>query len=155
MTVTPPEPAADPGPRTTEPAASPPPGVDPPRGLGERGRRLWRQSKPAHLPPAQRLLLEEACRIADRLERLDAILRGDERDWMRFQPDITGTVVRVVVDSVLAESRQQALALKALVSELRQGAATAQPSKSEESGLDELARKREERLATRLPVPGV
>lgn len=94
--------------------------------------------------PAQSVLLEEACRIADRLDKLDTILRGDADAWMRFRVDESGTEVTVTLDKVLAEARQQAVALKTIVTELRQSAGKAE-SEREASGSDELARRREER----------
>jgi len=101
------------------------------------------------LRPAERVLAEEACRIADRLEALDRILRGDEEAWLSFRAlNEDGSIVRVVVTGVLAEARQQQTALKGLVSELRQsigkGAAPEQPK---EAGADDLAARREARRA--------
>ncbi|WP_258401554.1 hypothetical protein [Micromonospora saelicesensis] len=89
--------------------------------LGTRGRRLWQQCTDdgAALKPAERVLLEEACRTADRLDTLDRILRGDEDAWMRFRVNDGGDEVTVVVNSVLSEARQQQVALKALLAELR------------------------------------
>lgn len=90
--------------------------------LGERGRRLWQQytDDGAALKPAERVLLEEACRTADRLDTLDRILRGDEDAWLRFRSlNDDGSIVSVVVNNVLSEARQQQVALKALLAELR------------------------------------
>lgn len=72
------------------------------------------------LAPERRVLLEEACRIADRLDRLDALLSGDSGSWVRLVED-KGDPERqiVVVDRALAEARQQAVALKQLIAELR------------------------------------
>lgn len=77
------------------------------------------------LSPAERVLLEEACRLADRLDRLDAILRGDLDAWMRFRASDDGAEVTVVVDRVLSEARQQQLALRQVLAELRQSRAGA------------------------------
>ncbi|TWJ23118.1 hypothetical protein [Micromonospora endolithica] len=103
--------------------------------MGVRGRRLWREviEGGATLRPAERVLLEEACRAADRLDVLDRILRGDEDAWMRLHTaNEDGSIVKVVLNNALAEARQQQVALKALVAELRtsQGGAAApqQPS---------------------------
>ncbi|WFE45317.1 hypothetical protein [Verrucosispora sp. WMMD1129] len=99
--------------------------------LGTRGRRLWQQvsGEVGELRPAEAVLLEEACRIADRLDVLDRILRGDEDAWMRLHSaNEDGSIVKVVLNNALAESRQQAVALKQLLAELRQGrAASKQP----------------------------
>lgn len=92
-----------------------------PPGLSTRGRRLWRQvvdDGPA-LRPAELVLLEEACRIADRLDRIESILSGSDEGWMRLRVSDDGTEVTVTVDRVLAEARQQQVALKGLLAELR------------------------------------
>ena len=62
------------------------------------------------------VLLEEACRIADRLDRLDGVLSG--RDFLRVGQDEDGDYV-LRVDSALSEARQQANVLKQLVAALR------------------------------------
>lgn len=100
-----------------------------PAGLGERGRRMWRESLAIwSLTPAHLVLLEEACRIADRLEMLNTIiLRGSvgvNTDAAQFA-DISG---------LLAESRQQSAALKALLAEIRQGQHGAAPAKVDPAG---------------------
>jgi hypothetical protein len=112
-------------------------------GLGPRGRRLWREMAGDKLDASKRVLLEEACRIADRLDKLDALLLGDVDAWFRFTADDSGAEVTVTVDKALSEARHQAVALKQIVSELRQGAA----AKPETGGsvLDQLAARREAR----------
>lgn len=100
--------------------------TDAPAGLAERGATLWREwVTPDHrLSPGHLVLVAEAARIADRLERLDAFLRGDAREWVHFAGQLAeGADMRVTVDGALVEARQQALALKALVAEIRQGQA--------------------------------
>ncbi|MFG1776626.1 hypothetical protein ACGFIG_09375 [Micromonospora sp. NPDC049048] len=90
--------------------------------LGVRGSRLWQEiaDEGGELKPGERVVLEEACRTADRLDTIDRILRGDEDSWMRFRSmNEDGTVVAVQINNVLAEARQQQVALKALLAELR------------------------------------
>lgn len=104
-------------------------GADFPAGLGERGRQMWRDSLAIwSLTPAHLVLLEEACRIADRLELLDSILRAKtahvEPSALEF-PDFAGQ---------LAESRQQSAALKALLAEIRQGQYGASPAAVDPAG---------------------
>lgn len=88
--------------------------------LGGRGRQLYREVLEAHpdLGPRERVLLEEAARSADRLERLDRLLRGDTDEFasVRFANGRT----ELVVDKTLAEARAQQASLARLLSELRQ-----------------------------------
>lgn len=94
------------------------------------------------LPPAQRVLLEEACRIADRLDTLDDFLDGRRDSWMKFHArNEDGSIVEVVVDKALGEARQQATALKQLIAELRAagGAAKPAPTTGKVAGVADLA----------------
>ena len=50
--------------------------------LGPRGRRLWADMSGLQLGPAHRVLLQEACRTADRLDRLDRMLDNRD-DWIQ------------------------------------------------------------------------
>lgn len=97
------------------PAAPQPP--EPPEPT--RGEALYERLC-AGLGPAQDALLVEACRIVDRLDRLDAALEDREGRWLTLQVAEDVTQVTVVVDRALAEARQQAGTLKQLVAELRQ-----------------------------------
>ena len=49
-----------------------------PTGLGARGHRLWAALAESIPGPAHLVLVEEACRIADRLDRLDRALVDSE-----------------------------------------------------------------------------
>jgi hypothetical protein len=77
------------------------------------------------------------------------LLAGDANDWLELQ-EVKGHegIAEIVIDKSLSEARQQALALKGLLAELRQmrggklARASAGGSKS-----DDLAAKRAERLA--------
>lgn len=89
-----------------------------PKGLSAGGRKLWREIEEAHeLDAPQRVHLEEACRIKDRLDKLDQILRGDVSFWAEVIEE-RGTVT-VRVDSALSEARQQANQMKQLLTSLR------------------------------------
>lgn len=113
-----------------------------------RGRRLWDDMGGDALTGGRRVLLEEACRIADRLDRLDAILAGSSEDWLSFV-ETKGMPDRqeIVIDKPLAEARQQATALKQLIAELRQGESAGGEQDQGGSILDELAAARAKRLA--------
>jgi len=120
--------------------------------LGVRGQRTWDALGGTDLAPAQRLLLEEICRTADRLDRLDRQLRGDEDAWMRFHSlNEDGSIVHVVINNLLSEARQQQVALKQLLGEFRQaggGAGKAEPGpQAGGSFRDDLRARRAARLA--------
>lgn len=94
--------------------------------LGGRGRRLWLATTEdwPDLTSRERVLLEEACRAADRLDVLDRILRGAADDWLRFHAaNEDGSIVKVVVNGALMEVRQQQTTLARLLAELRQSRA--------------------------------
>ncbi len=96
---------------------------------GSRGERLFVALCEARsLGPAERVLAEEAGRLADRLDRLDRHLQDGA--WLRLLTlDGDDGVVEVVVriDQVLSETRQQQVAFKQLVGELRQSAEPRKP----------------------------
>lgn len=110
-----------PTPMAAAPVAEP---DEAPRRRGPRGQQLWDDLAGVDLPPTHRVLLDEACRIVDRLDRLDGALER-KKTWLRFDTADTGEVI-VIVDNVLAETRQQASTLKALIAEIR--AAAPKPS---------------------------
>jgi hypothetical protein len=120
-----------------------------PKGLLKRGRELWQDMTTAHRFDAGSLvILAEACRTADRCERLDAYLRGRSKEWLTLVDETgTGRVVIVKMDGALREARQQQLALRALLSQLGVGkAATAAPATTaKRSAFDELTERRRER----------
>lgn len=129
----------------------------PPPGLDQRGNDLWRDLHAERdLGAAGAVLLAEACRIADRLDHLDSILRRSSGDWLQaIGRDDDDNVVQIVIDSVLAEARQQATALKGIVSELRQHTAkTGGQGKNEKrsggDGVDEIAARRATKEASRV-----
>lgn len=96
-----------------------------PKGLGARGRRLWKEITEAHeLDPMQRVLLEEACRCADRLDKLEEKLSGREDAWAHLvsRVDLGGEDERVIelrIDGALSEARQQQNVFKQLLASLR------------------------------------
>ncbi|MFF9238395.1 hypothetical protein ACF1AY_15880 [Streptomyces sp. NPDC014776] len=103
--------------------------VEEPAGLGERGLRMWRESLAIwSLTPAHLVLLEEACRIADRLDLLNSMLRS-------LSVDVNPNVEQFAdISGLLAESRAQSSALKLLLAEIRQGQTGAAPDKETPAG---------------------
>ncbi len=115
--------------------------------FGEGGERLWEGLFSATLDPAQLALLTEACRIVDRLDKLDELISGDAETWIdiiaaRADPEIA----EITINKPLAEARQQATTLKQILAELTK--ARGQAAGDEEGGEDdELAARRAARLA--------
>lgn len=96
---------------------------DPPPGLGARGLRLWRQSTAdGELAPGHVVLLEEACRCADRLDDLDRLLRDVSEGSGADSEESGGREGALrLMTGLLAEARAQQTALRGIVAELRQG----------------------------------
>lgn len=60
------------------------------------------------------VLLEEAARIADRLDQLDRLLKGDVDVWCSIAEGRDGDL-QVRVDAALVEARQQASVLRQIL----------------------------------------
>jgi hypothetical protein len=92
-----------------------------PARLGSRGAALWTAVTESHDLAASELeILTEACRCADRLEKLDAYLTGEDLSWLDLESmRRDDSEVRVVVDGALSEARQQQNILKQLIASLR------------------------------------
>lgn len=99
----------------------------PPNGLDNRGRELWDAVTVAsELDPAGLLLLGEACRTADIIERLSAALRAGSSEWVRLAEEAEETAVgaatiHIVVNPLLGEVRQQRIALRTMLFHLKLG----------------------------------
>lgn len=83
-------------------------------------------------PYALTILIVEAARIADRLEKLDDLLSGEQTLWARLRDNREGDIY-VAVDNALSEARQQATVLKHLLAEIhRQRAQTPRESSDDD-----------------------
>lgn len=88
-----------------------------PKGLKVRGKRLWQQVLEIRprLGPGERVLLEEACRLTDRLEALNDEIAGRKaadvvtKDGRRFV---------LVVDAAMQEARLTTIALRQVMMSL-------------------------------------
>lgn len=94
-----------------------------PDGLGARGTALWEAVTEEHtLDITQRQLLLEACRTADNLDGLNAIVTG-KSDWMELMRFRTkrdsDDQIEVSFDNVLSEQRQQQNVFKQLLAAMR------------------------------------
>lgn len=94
-----------------------------PEDLDERGAQLWRDMNGSYETDAgARLLLHEACRITDRLEKLNRILRGDVDTWVSIELPRDGSEdepLRIKVDGALAEARLHVTTLRQVLQQLR------------------------------------
>jgi phage tail tape-measure protein len=87
------------------------------RRFGTRGQRLWTAYEMLVDGERGLVLLEEAARIADRLDKLDGLLRGDITTWARLTENHAGDLM-ILVDSPLVEARQQANVLRQILGQL-------------------------------------
>ncbi|HZQ33715.1 MAG TPA: hypothetical protein VFB19_18535 [Mycobacterium sp.] len=111
--------------------------------LGPRGRRMWEathQLRPFNA--AELVLLEELCRMADRLERFDEVLSGDVDVWMRLTHRTRTEDYELLVDDAAAEARQLAATFQAGVKALN---LPESPAESKD-GIDDLLARRAKRL---------
>lgn len=116
-----------------------------PEGLGERGSTLWTQLMTDRDWDGPGLVLvTEACRLADRLEQMDRLLRGEVDVWARIETRGGNLVLQV--DAVLGEARLHAGALARILAQLRLGAG-AERKQPKGSRLDELSAARARRGA--------
>ena len=83
--------------------------------FGPSGAALWLDLHDDEDPAEITVLVREACRITDRLDRLAAALRGDGVFDVLEKGD---GVFHLVVDSALGEARQQAAALQRVLADL-------------------------------------
>jgi hypothetical protein len=99
--------------------------------MGDRAegfRAAAKASKP-ELGPGELLLLDEACRLVDRLDRYDALISGDAGEWATLeQPNQYAPAALVIsISSVVAEARQTVSELRQVVKALDLPAAAVVP----------------------------
>lgn len=92
-----------------------------PPGLGPGGRALWRAIAGAYeLDGMQKAQLVEACRMKDRCDKLDELLRGDVDAWATLVPmDVEGTELRLQISGALSKANETANSMKQLLAALR------------------------------------
>jgi len=94
--------------------------VSPTSGLNAGGKALWRSVSGVHtLDSVQEVLLLEACRAKDRLDKLDGLLRGEVSTWATVAPDLGVGSIELVVDKALDKANATANLLKQLLAALR------------------------------------
>lgn len=119
-----------------------------PDGLGVGGDALWVALYSEGMAGNHEALLVEACRAKDRLDKLDAILRGDVDTWTRLVSTHDGEY-EIRIDDALVKANSTATSLRQLIAVLPE--VKDKPKAS--NALDELNAKRKERGAapTRKP----
>lgn len=91
--------------------------------LNARGRALWDKLTAGNPDPVQEVLILQACRLVDTLDRLDGAKRS-KKVWFALAEEAegsfggSGTEVKIIVDNLLAEYRQQAVALAAILAKI-------------------------------------
>lgn len=129
---------------------------EPPAYLRAQGRALWDQVLQEYeLNPAGLVLLGEACRTVDRLERLAAALSSRSTLWFEVEESLESQGMdgapefNVVVNGMVGEARQLQAALRSTLKELgiTEVVPRAVHTQERESLTDELKRKRQERMA--------
>ena len=86
--------------------------------LGVAGRRLYDALHSETDSYSVTAMLIEACRVKDRLDKLDLLLRGDIETWVALTHDLRTEDYELKINSAAAESRQQATVLRQLLSEV-------------------------------------
>lgn len=121
----------------------------PPDWLRARGLQLWIEVTQAHdLNTSALMLLGEACRTADRLERLAGALASRSTMWFELGDidQATELGVPIVVNGMIGEARQLQTTLRQTLTTLGVVKVDA-AEKVAKSPLDELAARRKKRLA--------
>lgn len=91
---------------------------EPAAGAGSGGDRLRAALAEDDDPADLVALIEEAGRTKDRLDQLDAILRGDTDMWAQLTEGRSGTL-EIRVDSVMQEARQLTTVFRQTLAEIR------------------------------------
>ena len=87
--------------------------------FGPGGQRLWDAITAAHeLDAQQEVQLTEACRMKDRLDKLDELLRGDVGAWATIE-DFDGRPSELVISSALDKANTTANVMKQLLAAMR------------------------------------
>ncbi|MCU1441125.1 MAG: hypothetical protein JWP85_2122 [Rhodoglobus sp.] len=146
------------------PIATPKPPVRPrrprtataqPTQLGPRGSKLQKALDSLKtFNPAETVMVEEMCRMADRLEAINELVVGKGlanllhlRRMDDFGEEEGEVVIKVTIDAVLAEGRQLQLAFQRLATALN--VESGEAAKGEGDVSDDLAEKRKRDLAAR------
>lgn len=103
--------------------------------LGEVGEKLRSALESPTDSYEITLLILEAARVGDRLERIDSLIAGDADIWARITNGREGDL-EIRIDSVLAEARQQAATLRQLLGTIKR--LRGEPMAADDDGLADL-----------------
>lgn len=119
------------------------PDFQPPSGLRAWGQSLWdRVTSEVNLDAAGYFILAEAARTCDIIEKLSGALRSNSTEWVQLSDEIAEAVspgverIQLVVNPIIGEIRQQRLALRQLLAQLKLG--KVEVDTAGESALDKL-----------------
>jgi hypothetical protein len=86
-----------------------------PSGLGDSGRELWSEIAGTYdLRPDERRILEDACREADLIDKLEAEIADPDHEMV-----VKGSMGQPVSSPLVAEIRQHRTTLRALFGSLK------------------------------------
>lgn len=80
-------------------------------------RSAAEEAKPG-MGPSDKVLLDEACRLIDRLDRFDELLAGDRESWASVKWPYEGEPAELIVNSVLSEARAHTAELRQVLKAL-------------------------------------
>ena len=93
-----------------------------PSEMGAAGAAVWEALTTPCMAAVDLALAAEAARIADRLDRFDRILHGQDTEWLRLVPERGNEAVLIMrPEGLIQEARQQALVLKQIRAEIMRG----------------------------------
>lgn len=122
-----------------------------PEGLGARGEALWRAlGGDTTTDGARAVLMAEASRLADQLEKLDQIITGDDATWLQLEiPEGKPIKLVIPIQAAIAERRQSVTVFRHVLAQLwnvgTPAGEVAGSGSPKEVSVDDLARKRSER----------
>lgn len=114
--------------------------------MSDRADRLASALKIETLDGPARTLAEQAVIITRRLEMIDDQLSGRDNSWWYIRQRVPDHV-EIKISGPMAEERQQAIALGVVLDKLARELSKEQGAAPSEDIADELARRRDERLA--------
>lgn len=114
-----------------------------PPNLGHRAEELWDGVlNEVELDSAGLTVLEEAARTLDIIDRLTGALKSKNQEWLRLGEEAEflangAAEIHIVINPLLGEIRQQRMALRTLLAQLKLANSTPKAGETEHRGLFE------------------